>query len=526
MKAGGLTQRCGLGGALVLVALLARLALWPLATLSSGDSATRVLIAWAWLEEPAAVLPGFWGPLHFYLIAAALALWPDTLRAPVALQILLTSAAGAALFGFIRREMPIRSEITAFAAAAAFALSPLFLSRSLEARSEPLAAAFLACALWALARARAGPERPAWAACAGLFVMAAGLLRFEVWALIPPLALALWRRWRSLGLFLAPALVHPLLWLSENALEQGDPLGPLRFGARFEGELNARAALPLAVLAFDALRLVSYALRGLTLPLALLVVFGLWVTWRRRPEALAWLVPALILAILEVQAILAGALIPKPGYAILWTLFAAPFLAPALEALAARLHIQQARLAGAVLLVAGLVQAAALAGGGSPWTRLASLAPVPRFDGQEQITALAARIPEAPAADARGWILDAIGSQPQGWLMLSLDLRLRDVFRAPDTVVDTYAAEELEAFVARRPEGWLLLLPGSRFAAALGFRPEASCMAAGALRLAVRPTLIAPWGRPPLRPAAGSSPAPADLHLLSYRRDEGCSPGS
>jgi hypothetical protein len=76
---------------LFVIALGARLLALPFSVFDSGDSATRVWLAWQWLENPYVITDGVWGPLHFYMLAAMLSLWPDPVWAPIALHVALGS---------------------------------------------------------------------------------------------------------------------------------------------------------------------------------------------------------------------------------------------------------------------------------------------------------------------------------------------------------------------------------------------------------------------------------------------------
>src|SRR5262245_5578215 len=76
------------------VALGARLAVLPFATSDGGDAPSKVWMASEWLSHPQLLTHGVWGPLHTYLIALALWIVPDLVRAPVALSLMFSWSRG------------------------------------------------------------------------------------------------------------------------------------------------------------------------------------------------------------------------------------------------------------------------------------------------------------------------------------------------------------------------------------------------------------------------------------------------
>ncbi|UCG75721.1 MAG: hypothetical protein JSV95_13585, partial [Gemmatimonadota bacterium] len=70
---------------LVLLLATARVLFLPDATTDGGDPVSRVWRTMRWLEDPHLITHGEWGPLHYYLMAPVLWIWPDPVHATVGL---------------------------------------------------------------------------------------------------------------------------------------------------------------------------------------------------------------------------------------------------------------------------------------------------------------------------------------------------------------------------------------------------------------------------------------------------------
>ena len=87
------------------LALSVRLAALPFATTDGSNPAARVWIAWKWLDDPNVITHGVWGPLHFYLIGAVLALTHDPVVAPIILHVLFGVGSAILFYIFVRNRV-------------------------------------------------------------------------------------------------------------------------------------------------------------------------------------------------------------------------------------------------------------------------------------------------------------------------------------------------------------------------------------------------------------------------------------
>ena len=207
---------------LIVLALAIRLALLPLATLDTGDTAARIWLGWRWADDPFLMTSGLWGPLHFYLIGTMLRFWPDPVWAPLAMHVAIGSLVPVIvcqwtldLFG---------SRRSAIAAGLIFAFYPAAIAVSLGARAETPFMFFMGLGLIGLVRAWRPDGRYSQALLAGLAVTLASMLRYEAWLLLPFLLIPFAKRPKLAAAFLATAMIHPVIWMIGNAIELGNPL--------------------------------------------------------------------------------------------------------------------------------------------------------------------------------------------------------------------------------------------------------------------------------------------------------------
>jgi hypothetical protein len=314
------------------VALIARLVALRFWTLDSGDSVSRVFLGWLWQEHPFFINHGGWGPLHFYMIASVMNFWPDPVWAPAALHILC--GALAAVFIYKLTAELFGAGRAALLGGLAFAVYPMAIMTSLEAHAELIFVMFLALALWFLVRAWRPNGRTSDAVLAGLSMTLACMLRYEGWLLLPFLTLPLIPRWKQIAAFLIPAMIHPLIWMTGNAVVNGNPFYSFAWSSNFEREvMGHRDVASLTLAAQKIWQLVMVTEKGLTFPLSLLAALGIaWCLWRRRLQAL-WLIPPLGLFLLLAVAGARGSLWFKPAYTITFGAMIIPFIAAFFQSL-------------------------------------------------------------------------------------------------------------------------------------------------------------------------------------------------
>jgi len=214
----------GPAGLVLLLALAVRV-VYLLATdhLLDGEENIRLLFALQWPAQHYPML----GPLHLALLHPLLVWTHRPLLVGPWLSLIFSL--GTCGLGMRLAYLLFRREATA-AWFAGFLLAvqwPLVQYATLT-KVEPIFTFFFFLTLVFLA---AAPRRLAHLAGAGLALTLACALRFEVWALIPLLALEAWReapagggRWRGALLFASTASIFPLVWMLGHWLAAGDPL--------------------------------------------------------------------------------------------------------------------------------------------------------------------------------------------------------------------------------------------------------------------------------------------------------------
>ncbi len=188
--------------------LIVKFALLPLAQNADSDAACRTWLGLAWLQHPEWLTHSVWGPFHFYMTGAALAIWNNPVYAPVALNILLSVVMLFPFYYFVKREF---SPDGAFAAACLLAASPIIFRNSLMNMSEPPYLLLLVVVLNFLSRGFHGKASGNFV-FAGLFATIGAGIRFEFWIFIALMAVIILVKAgiKHTLLFLAVAMLYPL----------------------------------------------------------------------------------------------------------------------------------------------------------------------------------------------------------------------------------------------------------------------------------------------------------------------------
>ena len=472
--------------AIATVALAARLAILPFATTDGSNPAARVWMAWRWLDDPGVITDGVWGPLHFYLIGAVLALTDDPVMAPVILHVLF--GVGAAILFYIFVRLEFSGPNSALLAGLVFALYPVLLRASVAVRTEPPFVFFVLACMILLSLARMRAATVAWAAAAGLMLTMASMLRYEAWMLTPFLGLLLWPRLIPILVFLTVASVHPLFWMIGNTVAHGDPLYPISFAREWELEAMGRSGLSLAERLRATLGFVISIARGLTPLVALLAFAGGVIAMARHRRAALWLVPPIGLLALLLWSVANGSLVPKSNYTAIVGAMVLPFVALTFQALGAE-RWRAAPVGVAAVVTVGLVAV----GGCESCLNAAGLgafrgtSPIPRFENQATASELAAIVARNLAAPPAGVVSDFYGYEGTDWVLLLSRTHPDRIFLAPwapnqplnespdrnlTEHLATHGPADLTGFVQAHPEGLLIMRPGSRFARQIGLDPS------------------------------------------------------
>lgn len=316
---------------IVLGALVLRLAWLPWAQTVQADAVSRIHIALEWLRDPHYITHGYWGPLHHYLNALFMLVFPGKALGPTVLNILAASFAAIPIYGFALNVFGSRRG--AVYAALLYVFSPIMLWTSLQALSEVTYGFFLAWALFMLSAPKEEAPGPRAPILAGLLMTLASALRYEAWVLIAVLSLValLLRGWRQAFLFGACASLFPLAWMIGNHLEFGDALYSVNQNDEWNmGKEGINDAVSTAtriqrVIFFPwSFWLNASAICSVLLGLALVAAA---VKRRFTRTQLIWLIPFAVMALVFQKKAWEGSLMLHHRFLVTWLVLLLPFVA-------------------------------------------------------------------------------------------------------------------------------------------------------------------------------------------------------
>ncbi|HTK43086.1 MAG TPA: glycosyltransferase family 39 protein [Gemmatimonadales bacterium] len=480
--------------AVMVLALVARLAVLPFGTSDGGDAPSRVWIGWEWLDHPRLLTYGVWGPLHTYLIALTLRIVPDPVHAPVAMSVLFSVASAGILYWFTRTEFD--DPRAALLVGLTYAVYPIAIRNGVSVRAETPFVFFMLLSMIAVGRVRAGAASWRLAAAAGLSLTLASMLRYEAWVLIPIFGLLLRRQPRLLVTFMAFALLHPIFWSLGNWVHSGEPLYGFTAAARWELQGMGRAQMSRRLLAAEAAGYPGTVMEGMSLPIGLLCVGGAAVALVARHRSRGWLLAVAVVLALWCIGIARGALVPKVNYTEIAGTLLFPFSALAFQ----RLRIGQWRLERVVATAVALPLLSLLFSckpclARVRLGRLAGPSPIPRIENQETALALAATLGNELRAE-ESLVSDFYGWGATRYVALLTRLPRRRIFFAPGAPNQQLDTDSLAAFLAEHPHGVLIAASESRFTRLIGLNPEATHAAVGGASLDLVPMHRIGWQGP------------------------------
>ena len=497
--------------AIGVLALVARLLVLPFATTDGGDLVARTWIAWRWLSDPEFITHGVWGPLHFYLIGAAMALFPDPVYAPLSLHVVFGVVAPLLVYAFTRETFS--SSRAALLVAAMYALYPVAIRNSVSVRAETIFVVFMLASMLFLAIARSERGRPIHAAGAGLALTLAAMLRYEGWMLIPFFGLLLWGKPRFMVLFGAVAMIHPTIWMIGNWREFGDPLYSINWASNWAQMGGADE--PFAFHVAEAIKYPFRILHGMNLLVGLVAVAGASMALVTRDRASIWLVPLAGVSSLLILNIARGSLVAKLNYTLPFGTMLLPFAAVVFRRLgigswSARRFLGSAlAVVGAIAILSGYVSVQGFSAGP---LRLLTASSIPRVHNQGIALTLPNVISETLGGDDEGLISDFYGWGVTRYVALLTRLHPNRVFLAPGAPNADLNLELLSGFLDEHPRGVVILLEGSRFAEAIGLTPAGQAKI-GVRDLALQPVHTVDW------PVTGEDRTTASLRIFRYNGD-------
>ncbi len=349
-------RQAGLALGLVLLFTLAvRLPAFPINEHIYGDAIARTELAERWAADPHYITAfgdgaAQFGPLHLYLIAAALT-WIDRDDAARVLSLVFGVLTVVPVFALTRHYFGARSAVLA---GLGFALWGLHIQASTTGGSEAVGL-FLMWVVFAwFARVL---YRPHWlpvvvAACA---INLAAATRYDAWMYIPLLGLLLpWLArdraagWRAAGLFLLVSLAFPLTWMAGNAAWHGDPLFPLHYIDDYHAAWAAQTSPSFWRDVWLRAQGVGFwpavALFTLTPGVAILGALGMLSTWKTHPFT-RWLVVASVLptAYYAFRIAVRADFVPLGRFAVVQVSLLLPFVGPGFAWLAGRIGLTAVR---------------------------------------------------------------------------------------------------------------------------------------------------------------------------------------
>jgi hypothetical protein len=464
-------------GRILLLALVLRAAIFPLAENKHGDAPMRALIGERLALEPgAAVDPRAYcqfGPLHPALLRAFAALDPVVPRSSRALSLL----AGLLVFvPFARLATRLVGPRAAELALLGLAAAPLHVQASTTAASEAL---YLLLFVAMLERLVAGlDERGRWGAfaAAGAFAALAAVTRYDAWFSIPAAAVAAWsirpplpraRLAAGLATYLGVAATLPLAWLAVSARATGEPFFFARYIQADHAQLAATAVARFGPIVARLRQVGIWALAfvGAMTPLLAVVVLG---AWRRRPAPPAEARVVLVAGFAPIALYLAQGLLrlrfePLPRFAIVPGALLLPFAAAAVpEVRLALARVATPALGVAFAAAAWAIAARGAAAGGRLWGGAESMGALTRLDDEDRALARHLRLHRAPdervMIEPRAFAEIAIAEEARVPETLSMTLTVTREPRA--TVAETARATGARWFAAYEHEGgWTERLP-------------------------------------------------------------------
>ena len=312
------------------LALVVRLIILPWSQTVHADAGSRILIALGWLTNPHYITDGYWGPLHHYLNAFFLWLFPGWVIGPKALNITLATLTVLPLYGFTRNLFS--NTKGAFFVALAYAFSPLVVRNSFQALAGVSYAFFVVSSMYFLSEGlKKGDLRNA--AFAGLAITLAAATRYEAWVIIAAFTLVglLHKQFKFTTVFWLAAMLFPGTWMIGNQLEFGDFLYSVNQNDVWNIQMEGINDKVDSVKLIERIVFFPMSFMLIVSPIAtVLLLFGLgWAILKKKlsKEQVIWIVPFLVMAAIFVQKAYVGTLMMQHRFTLTWMILLLPFLA-------------------------------------------------------------------------------------------------------------------------------------------------------------------------------------------------------
>ncbi len=429
---------------LILGVILIKLLLLPFAQTIDADAVSRTFISMDWLQHPIWITNGVWGPFHFYFTAFILALWHNTIYAPVVLNIILSAITLLPFYFFVKREFNSNG---AFVASCFLAISPIIFRYSLMNMSEPPYLLFLTITLNLLSRGFKNKNTSDFF-LAGLSITIACGFRFEAWIfiLLFTFVILLKKEKTNALLFFAAAILYPASDIITHFVQ--DHYSLRGFYTNYPWNLHPTGYFAPHTLE-DTLRALWFIpfCWFISLGPMISIILKEIILTRRKNKGLLWCVILFwaFFILTEVSAF-RGSIILHTRFSATITLLSIPFMAGYFKELSPA-KVRLAALFG--MLTIGLTFV----------YNIQNITPLPRLTDQNG--AKAAKIIAKEITPESGLIIDFWEWENSGYVGLQSKLALHNMYISGGDDKDPNMPEEINAVLKDHPQGVILLVKNS-----------------------------------------------------------------
>lgn len=443
-----------------------RLLFLPFAQTTDPDAVSRVFIALFWMDAPYNISEGVWPPIHHYLDAIALYIWPDHVLSPKLLHILFASFSVFPLYNFIGREFNRKG---AFWATLLYILSPVVIRYSLMAMTEVCYVYFVLVSMNLLSKAKKEQgNKFLLAFIAGISLTIAAGVRYEAWAMIAffTFILFLQKEWKIMIVFWCFSMIFPLFWMWGNFQAHDDFLygvhmaydwnstieGVNDFGISFKEGMRRIFFFPFSLFMF------------LSPLVSLVLIFILFQSIRKRIltyNQYLWLAPFFILFGMYIYKALTGGLLLHHRYSALLVFMIAPLFSLFFDN---QIKFPFSKKIFSAILIALLVPTSFLLSNidTGPWKDSNfKLSALPKIKNGENIENALNAI-KAELHEGQSVILDFINWQETFYLALNIGLSPKNVLILPGGKNEMVDVGKLKS-LTKENDGFFLVKSYSRF---------------------------------------------------------------
>jgi 4-amino-4-deoxy-L-arabinose transferase-like glycosyltransferase len=422
--------------------ILLKLLLLPFAQTVDADAVTRTFLSEDWLNNPAWITNSDWGPFHFYLTGAMLAMWNNPIYAPIVLNIILSAFTLLPFYYFVKREF---NSTGAFVASFFLAISPIIFRNSLMNMSETPYLLFITLTLNFLSKGFK-ENRVSNFILAGLFITIAAGFRFEAWFFILLMSIIIFIKNEKINfvLFFIIALLYPATDIVTHFVQ--DHYSVTGFFSGYPWNFKGNLAPPNFQDYLRRIWFIPFCWFISVGPIAFIILRELF-RLRKRNDGLFWCA-ILFWAFLLLTEIFAlrGALVLHERFAATITLLSLPFIAPYYKELTAKKN----RIA---------IVFAALTLGLTFAYNMSNITPLPRLadqNGEKVAKLIGTKLTPESAI-----ILDFWDWENTYYIALQSKLPTHSIFIRYGDNKDTIASGEINAVIKKHQQGIVILVKNS-----------------------------------------------------------------